>query len=311
MSTGRWLFKRVDSAGLHVDGISRNAVNATNQKGIQKIIKIATGCPSEAARIAELMKTYVDIKISSADFIKYHYILSYHSLISHLNTMRDAAQTQNPGFDLARIIALEGCNSIGSLDCERDERHIDLLIPSIKAAIVKFISQPPFNWSMNEMQAVPSRHILQFVTSISSLTWSVPGEPLQGGWVREIERRSGCSIKATAYRIGYQNAHISIIGPKNRLLEAKRLLLKDDKNLPTKPEETWIRKEIWRPSLLQPFSTTPFHPDSQAPPSATAPLHSYSLSPTPRGTVPSYPPNSLLPRPPMPHATSYKPGSPH
>ena len=244
MSTGRWLFKRVDSAGLNVGGSIRNAVNATNQKGIQKIVKTATDCPIEAARIAELMKTYVDINISPADFITYQYILSYHSLISHLNTMRDAAQTQNPGFDIARIIALEGCNSIGSLDCERDERRIDLLIPSIKAAIVKFISQPPFNWSMNEMQAVPSRHILQFVTSTSSLTCLGPGEPLQGGWLREIERRSGCSIKVTAYRIGHKNAHISIIGPKDRLLEAKRLLVTNDKdlptkkNLPTKPEET-------------------------------------------------------------------------
>lgn len=233
MSTGRWLFKRVDSAGPNVGGDIRNAVNATNQKGIQKIIKTATYCPSEAARIAELMKTYVDIKISPADFITYHYILSYHSQISDLSIMRDAARIQNPGIDLARIIALEGCNSIGSLDCERDERHIDLLIPCIKAAIVKFISEPPFNWSMNEMQAVPSRHILQFVTSTSSLTCLVPGEPLQGGWLREIERRSGCSIKVTAYRIGHQNAHISIIGPKDRLSEAKRLLVTDDKNLPT------------------------------------------------------------------------------
>ena len=225
MSTGRWLFKRVDSAGLHVDGINRNAVNATNQKGIQKIVKTATDCPSEAARIAELMKTYVDIKVSSADFITYHYILSYHSLISHLSTMRDAAQIQNPGSDLARIIALEGCNSIGSLDCERDERYIDLLIPSIKAAVAKSISQPPFNWSMNEMQAVPSRHILQFVTSTSSLRRLVPGERLQGERLREIERQSGCSVKATAYRIGHKNAHISMIGPKSRLLEAERLLM--------------------------------------------------------------------------------------
>lgn len=233
MSTGRWLFKRVDSAGLNLGGNIRNAVNAINQKGIQKIVKTATDCPSEAARIAELMKTYVDIKISPADFITYHYILSYHSLISDLSTMRDAAQIQNPGIDLARIITLEGCNSIGSLDCERDEQYIDLLIPSIKAAVARFISQSSFNWYMNEMRAVPNRHILQFVTIISSLTCVVPGKPLQSETLREVERQSGCSVKVTAYRIGHRNAHISIIGPKDRLLEAKRLLMTDDKNLPT------------------------------------------------------------------------------
>ena len=231
MSTGRWLFKRVDSAGLEVDAIHRNSVNTTKQKGVQKFVKTATDCPNEAARIEKLMKTYVDIKISSADFINYQYILSYRSLNSHLSTMRDAVRIQNPDADLAQVILLEQCDGIGTLDCYQDERYIDMLIPSIKATIKNFISQPPFNWSVNDMQAGPIHQILQFVTSISSLLYLTPYacEALQGESLTEVERKAGCWVKVTAYRIGQDNAHISIIGPKERLLEAKRLLVKDDR----------------------------------------------------------------------------------
>ena len=225
--SGRWLFKRVESAGIEI-GQGRGMMAI--QKGIYKLISPYEQSPSavaEVSRVGALMNSYGSFAFTKSDFVTYHYVLSFEPYVDLIKKMRDDFQKHNPNTTLAQIVMLEGCQNISTTECIQDERNIDKLIGSIKEAVKRFVSQPPFNWSPSIYTNEMNHRILHFVTNEACLKYLMPGarEPLQGGQkLKEIENKTKCSVKVTK-RVGVQDGGVlvSIIGPHERLNEAVSL----------------------------------------------------------------------------------------
>ena len=176
------------------------------------------------------MKSHRSFVFTKSDLTAYQYILSFEPYVNRIKRMREDVQKQNAEVALAQIVQLEGCENISAtVECMQDERNIDKLIESIKAAVKQFVTSPPFNWSRPIPAFSVNYRMLQFFTNSASLRYLTPGieEPLQGGQaLKEIEKKTGCIIKVTKYRREDQNCIlVSIIGHQERdLNEARRLI---------------------------------------------------------------------------------------
>ena len=229
---GHWLFKRVESAGFDVGAGREPTAIAAIQKGIHKLVSPydqPTSKITEVSRIREFMTSYGHFAFTKSDFMTYHYILFFGPYTDRINQMRAEVQTQNTNVPLARIVMLEGCDSISTLECILDGRNIGKLIESIKAAVKKVMAQPPFNWSPSILTSgIYPHRMLQFITDEASLKYLIPGagESLQGGQkLKEIENKTDCSVKVTK-RLGMKHCVlVSIIGPQERLSEARGLIV--------------------------------------------------------------------------------------
>ena len=227
---GRWLFKRVDSAGIEI-GTVRGM--AAIQKGIHKLVSPYEQSPaafSEVSRVGALMKSYGSFAFTQSDFGTYHYIISFEPYLDLIKKMREDFQTHHPNLALGQIVMLEGCQNISTTECMQDERNIDKLIESIKEAVKRFVRQPPFNCSPSLYTNEMNYRILHFVSKQVCLKYLTPGgadEPLQGGQkLKEIENKTKCSVKVTK-RLPVHDAEVlvSIIGPQERLNEAVSLIV--------------------------------------------------------------------------------------
>ena len=224
---GRWLFKRVDSAGIEIGAVRGMAAI---QKGIYKLVKPYEQTPfaiAEISRVGALMKSYGSFAFTKSDLMTYQYILSFEPVVDLIKKMREDLRKHNPNVTLAQIVTLEGCQNIATHECMQDERNTDILIESIKEAVKRFVRQPPFNWSPSIYTNEMKYRILHFATNSACLKYLIPGaeELLQGGQkLKEIENKTKCSIKVTRRR-GVQDHSIlvSIIGPQERLNEAVSL----------------------------------------------------------------------------------------
>ncbi|KAK0509501.1 hypothetical protein JMJ35_007895 [Cladonia borealis] len=238
---GRWLFKRVESASFDIEAVhssfataATQAVNdyAVIQKGVYKLVSPYEQPPykyTEISQVGQRMKSYRSFVFTKSDLTAYQYILSFEPYVNRIKKMREDVQKQNAEVALAQIVKLEGCENISTtVECMQDERNIDKLIESIKAAVKQFVTPPPFNWS-RPLPALVNYRMLQFFTNSASLRYVNPGieEPLQGGpKLKEIEKKTGCSIKVTKYRREDQNCIlISIIGHQERNLNEARSLI--------------------------------------------------------------------------------------
>ena len=224
---GRWLFKKVESAGIEVGEVRGMAAI---QKGIYKLVKPYEQSPvavAEISRVGALIKSYGSFAFAKSDLVTYHYILSFEPVVDLIKKMREDFQKHNPNVTLAQIVTLEGCHNISTNECMQDERNIDKLIESIKEAVKRFVRQPPFNWSPSIYNNEMKYRILHFATNSACLKYLIPvvDEPLQGGQkLKEIENKTKCSIKVTRCRaVQDRSILVSIIGPQERLNEAVSL----------------------------------------------------------------------------------------
>ena len=200
---GRWLFKRVESASFNVEAVhssfamaATQAVNdyAVIQKGVCKLVSPYEQPPykyTEISQVGQRMKSYRSFVFTKSDLTTYQYILSFEPYIDRIKKMREDVQKQNAEVALAQIVKLEGCENISTtVECMQDERNIDKLIESIKAAVKQFVTPPPFNWS-HPIPAPVNYRMLQFFTNSASLRYVNAEEPLQGGQkLKEIEKKN-------------------------------------------------------------------------------------------------------------------------
>ena len=229
--SGRWLFKRVESAGFE---ISPDRGMAVIQKGISKLVSPYEQSPAavdEVSQVGVILKGYGNFAFTKSDLMTYHYVLSFRPYIDLLKKMRDDLQKQNPNVPLSEIVMLEGCHHISTTDCMQDEGNIDKLIASIKGAVKRFVRQPPFNWSPSIYTNEKNHRILHFATNKACLKYLIPGagETFQGGQkLKEIENKTKCSVKVTR-RLPVQDGSVivSIIGPQERLNKALSLTVAD------------------------------------------------------------------------------------
>ena len=228
-SLGNWLFKRVDSAGIDIRARHVSFGMSIIQKGVDKLISAYDpGTFTELSRVGELLKSQGSFPLTGNDLMTYQYVLSFEPYTFLINKLREDIGKQNPNVALAQIVTLEGCNDISTVNCMQDEQNIDKLIKSIKAAVKQFVAQPPFNCSTWMYTAVNYR-VAQLITNDSSLKYLTPGskEPLQESQkLREIENKTGCSVKITRRRGVQDGVLVSIIGPPERLKEASSLTVR-------------------------------------------------------------------------------------
>ena len=223
--TGRWLFKRVHSAGLTVSTNVQTSIDPVAIQGIGQLLPHdeydwALDSPHEVRRIAQRMKFYSPFGFAATDLSTYDVILCF--------TRTDAnriAKFEPEHKDGARVIVLPGCRDISSEDCAKDPEKIRELIASIKSAVKGFITQELGEWVDGAVKRTKSYRTLQLLLPGRDLNFAGTGDFLtDGDKIKEHESKSGCAIKVTKYKGSTREVLVSIIGPKDHLAKAAALM---------------------------------------------------------------------------------------
>ncbi|MCJ1402396.1 hypothetical protein MMC11_005616 [Xylographa trunciseda] len=240
-ATGRWLFKRVDSAGRLINNAFTLSLTAEEnllspashiklaKATIQAIEALELGTyyqwtgdhPNEVERLLERTKQHDFQGIDAADFGHYNFILCFtqHDA-DELHRMQKAS-----GNSWARIVFLRGCEYRSTLQYMSDRAEMEKLLLAMKVVIKQFISEHLDDGFESIQFATTKGHrTLQIIQPLNSLNFAGFREPLENGpKLKEYETKTGCAIKVTARRTSSQ-ALISIIGPKERLAEAEAMV---------------------------------------------------------------------------------------
>lgn len=233
--SGRWLFKRVDSAGLHVGqgkwsdpALTKKRIDEMSDELVSNEFKLELKLDSIKTRI----KKYQASAFTIDDMVQYHYILLCGPYGNEMIRRYKQAQEQFPNKRLATIIRLESCDSAVWHTYLKDEFGRDQIISSIGKEIFKIVRQPPLNFPRMKASIGFSGEVCAFVTFDSNLKYLDDKGLLEGGQsLKNVERLSGCAVKVTRYRSGSGQVLVNILGQADCLAYAKRLIVKDDKKM--------------------------------------------------------------------------------
>ncbi len=226
--TGRWLFRRVHSAGHTVRTDRGTTVDPSTLQGVKELLPQngydwAMDYPHETQRIAQRMKFYNRHGFTAHDLTLYDTILCFtHTDASSISKL-DTQSEKRAG--TAKIIVLPGCRDISSEDCAKDPKKIQELISNIKTAIKGFISRELEDWNDGLVERTQSYRTLQLLLPGLNPRFEEANDFLTDTDKRkEYEIKSGCTIKVTKYKGSTKELLVSIVGPKEHLKEAAALV---------------------------------------------------------------------------------------
>ena len=216
------------SAGIGITTNTRTSIDPTAIRAVKELLPNneydwGSDPPHETQRIAQRMRFYNPHGLTKSDLTTYDIILCF--------TQSDASKISELGTDpnrsdiTAKVIVLQECRFISSVDCTKDPKKIKELIPNIKIAIKSFISTELGDWVDGSIERTKTYRTLQFLLPNHRLNFAGPHQDLMGGEkLKEYEKKTGCIIKVTKYKDSMKEVLISIIGPKEHLLEAATLI---------------------------------------------------------------------------------------
>ena len=228
--SGRWLFKKVDSAGLYL-GQETWSEPALVEKAIDKMSGELGSNELDLDSLTRRIKAYQASAFTVDELVQYHYVLLCGPYGSKMIRIYKEAQERFPNKTLATIIQLESCDRVVSKTYLKDDSGRDEVIESIGKEIFKIVRQPPLNFPKTKSGIGFSRQVRAFVTYTSNLKYLEDSkEFLEGGQnLKNVERLSGCTVKVTRYRSGQHKVLVSILGRADCLDYAKSLIVEDDK----------------------------------------------------------------------------------
>lgn len=220
------------SAGHAVDTDPTKAIHLIVTKAIDELLPRSTyewarDYPNETDRIAQRMKLYGMQGCTAADLSSYNIIVCFTQTDATRLRELQASEMKRTGTKvLARLVMLPGCRAFSTEDCFKDPKKIGELIGNIKSGIKEFISKELGDWSDGSLQRTANYRTSELILPKDRLNFAGPNESLEDGpKLKEYERKSGCTIKATKYKGSTKEVLVSIFGPRERLFEAGSLLI--------------------------------------------------------------------------------------
>lgn len=184
----------------------------------------AQGFPHEAEHVVQRMRTLYRRQITTTDLKTYDIVLCSNAADRDYVQNIKRVESQKSGLDgLARVIVLPHCEKLSTLGCGNGSQRFDDMIARIRTGIEEFISVELGDWS-NLLIPTKDYRTRQDRLDHRSLNTYDPDKLIEQSNLREIENKTGCTIRIAKERPSSSQVLLSINGPKEKLREAWLLI---------------------------------------------------------------------------------------
>lgn len=225
--SGRWLFHKVDSAGVNPEGGPESA-GGVNTDGIKMLGAKFKSTVMDVEMMEERILQYEKSKFTVEDFQAYDYILLCGPEEEKVTAMWYEAQQRLKGSRLATIIGLEKRRNISTKSCVKDRNLLNQVVENVGAEIFSLMTGDPWRYSYPSAKAGCNAEVVQFVAHYDDIRYqSVKAyTTFEGQALKDVEKEAKCYIKIVTYRCEKRKVLVSIVGRPERLASAKSMIVK-------------------------------------------------------------------------------------
>lgn len=222
--TGRWLFKRVESAGLN---ISTTRDSGSGSRGLlpQAIQALPTAeydgndFPYEIDRVKARIESYTQRRLYDSDFRTFEYILCFDEAAAKMVQDRSQLTKAKPSLlkPTAKIVALRDCSSATCAEMLADGTRRDKVVSAIKAAVKDFVHRELGPWSALSRVHEHWGRLLQFRMPSDRLPMGSTSDDIAA----RLEAKTSGIIKVTASGAVENDFLVSVLVPLMKTIMEK------------------------------------------------------------------------------------------